>query len=352
MSITNGLFEHPDFDNHERVLFVTDAAAGLRAIIAIHSTRLGPALGGVRRWLYPNSAHALSDALRLSKGMTLKAAVAGLDLGGGKAVILADGLPATRALWESFGDAVESLGGAYITAEDVGASQADLDIVRSRTCYAAGVSPALGGLGDPSDTTARGVVAAMHAVAARELSSSTLEGRHIVILGVGKVGQALARHLGEAGAKLTIADLNPAATQAAALRCHAVANVVGVDQAHRVPCDFFAPCALGSVLTPTVASELNCKAVIGSANNQLSDLEVADILAARQILYAPDFVVNAGGLIQVAAEHSGRDQAWIDAHVAGIGTTITAVLDRALRQNCTPEQAAEEIAQDRLASSL
>ena len=355
MTRGNGLFEHPDFDDHEQVLYVNDAAHGLRAIIAIHSTLLGPALGGTRRLRYVDSATALSDVLRLSRGMTYKAAVAGLDIGGGKAVILGDGRPATTQQWEAYGDAIERLGGRFVTGEDVGTTEADIDIVRSRTRHAGGASASYGGYGDPSDTTAHGLLHAMLAVCQHRFGSSKplqsgLDGRHVVIVGVGKVGRALAVRLEAAGAKLTIADTSSDAVAATLRALKGGADVAETASAHHTPCDIFAPCALGGALDEQTVDQLQCDAIVGAANNQLRSVAIASRIAQRGIDWAPDFVVNAGGLIHVFAEQSGRSHAWIDEHVSNIERTTLEILQTAQQQHITPLAAAEARANARLRS--
>jgi valine dehydrogenase (NAD+) len=351
MALSTGLFDHPEFDHHESVTFVTDRASGLRAVIAIHSTALGPALGGTRWHTYPDSAAAVTDALRLSRGMTYKAAVAGLDLGGGKAVVLADGIVDRDAALAAYGRAVAALGGRYITAEDVGTSTADMDAVRAVTEHVVGVSPALGGSGDPSPRTARGVLAAMRAAATYCFGSSSLEGRHVAVSGVGKVGRALVGLLAGAGAKLTVADVSGAAID----RLHgAVAtpfHVVPVADVHRSGCDIFAPCALGGVLNPATIAELDCSAVVGSANNQLATPACGDLLAARGIAYVPDYVANAGGLIQVAGDISGRDRAAVAAQVERIEIIAGELLSRAAAEGITPAEAADRLARQRLGNA-
>ncbi|HEY6697369.1 MAG TPA: Glu/Leu/Phe/Val dehydrogenase dimerization domain-containing protein, partial [Acidimicrobiales bacterium] len=265
----SAVFDILKADGFEEVAFFHDSPTGLRAIVAIHSTALGPALGGTRFYPYASEDEAIVDVCRLAQGMTYKHAVCGNDQGGGKAVIIGD--PATdksEALLRAYGRFVEGLSGRYITAEDVGTNQADMDLVRRETRHVTGVSESLGGSGDPSPATAWGVLWAMKAVAERLWGGPSLAGRHVCISGVGKVGAALADHLAEEGAKLTVADVNDAAADSVVERHGAVP--VAPDAAHAVSCDIFSPCALGCVLNPETIPELGCDAVVGSANNQLS----------------------------------------------------------------------------------
>lgn len=339
-------------EGFENVVFCHDKASGLRAIIAIHSTVLGPSLGGTRFYPYRSEHDALVDVCRLAHGMTYKHAVCGNDLGGGKAVILGD--PATTrtdALIAAYARAVDRLGGAYLTAEDVGTTQADMDLVRSITPHVTGTSEALGGSGDPSPATAWGVLHAMHAVAQRLWGDRTLGGRHVVVSGVGKVGSALVRHLVDAGCRVSIADVRPEPVKS-------LADELGVtpvppEQAHATPCDIFAPCALGAVLSETTIPALRAAAVCGSANNQLADDDDGDRLAAAGVLYAPDFVVNAGGVINIADETApggyDHERAW--RRVAGIEATLDAVFARSEADGITPAHAADRLAEDRIAAA-
>ncbi|HET9444093.1 MAG TPA: Glu/Leu/Phe/Val dehydrogenase dimerization domain-containing protein, partial [Acidimicrobiales bacterium] len=287
------VFERVNGDVYEQVVFCHDRSTGLRAIVAIHSTRLGPSLGGTRFYPYAGEDEALEDVLRLARGMTYKSAAAGLDLGGGKAVIIGD--PRTHkseALLRAYARFVDSLSGRYVTAEDVGTTQADMDVIRRETAYVTGVSQSLGGSGDPSAATAYGVLHAMNAVAGRLWGSESLEGRHVVVSGVGKVGSALVRHLVEERARVTVSDVNPEAL--ATVAGHFDTEVVPPEKAHAVECDIYSPCAMGGALNPASIPELRCAAVVGSANNQLADPSCVDLLADAGVLYAPDYVVNAG----------------------------------------------------------
>ena len=326
---------------HEDVVWCRDERTGLRACIAIHSTVLGPSLGGVRFRPYASEDEALSDVLRLSEGMTYKHAVCGNDLGGGKSVIIGDPrTDRTDELIRRFGRFVEEQGGRYLTAEDVGTTQADMDLIREETSYVTGVT---GGSGDPSPATAWGVLHAMQAVAAHVWGEPSLAGRHVVVSGAGKVGRALIGHLLDVGARVSAAD--------------PVTTVDGVEMidpatAHTVACDVFSPNAYGGVLSAQTIPELRCAAVCGAANNQLATPEDGSRIHERGVLYAPDYVVNAGGVINIADELRGRydrERAW--ARVAGIGETMAGVLRTADDEGITPAEAADRIAERRIAGS-
>jgi leucine dehydrogenase len=337
-------------DGFEQVAYGHDAETGLRAIVAVHSTVLGPGLGGTRFWAYPDEGAALIDVCRLAKGMTYKHAAAGLDQGGGKAVILGD--PAvlrSDALILAYARFVDGLGGRYVTAEDVGTTQADMDLIRTVTPHVTGVSEALGGSGDPSPATALGVLWAMRAVATRLWGDASLAGRHVCISGVGKVGAALADHLHEAGARLSVADVRAEATAAVAARTGAA--VVPVADAHRVPCDVYSPCALGAGLDATTIPQLACAAVVGSANNQLATEDDAERIRASGVLYAPDYVVNAGGVINIAEEHRGYDRGRAEAQIQRIFDTTLRVLDLATEAGITTAAAADRVAEERIAAA-
>jgi glutamate dehydrogenase/leucine dehydrogenase len=320
----------------------SDPESGLRAVVAVHSTALGAGLGGTRFLPYPSLADATTDVCRLARGMTYKHAVCGNDQGGAKAVLIGD--PATlrsEALLRAYGRFLDSLGGLYLTAEDVGTTQADMDLLRSVTPYVTGASEALGGSGDPSPATAWGVRWALAAVAER-LGRSLAE-LHVVVLGVGKVGSALVGHLLELGARVTVADVRPVSVPGA--------TVVPVDEALTTECDVLSPNALGAVLSAATIPHLRCAAVCGAANNQLATDADGDRLAERGILYAPDYVVNAGGVINIASERSpgGYDRDAALRRVEGIADTLRRVFERADAHGLTPAQAADTIAEDRLA---
>lgn len=335
-------------DGHEEVVFLSDPPSGLRAIIAIHSTTLGPALGGTRFYPYPSEDAALRDVLRLSRGMTYKAAAAGLDLGGGKAVIIGDPKRLkSEALLRAYGRFVESLGGRYITAEDIGTARDDMDVIRRETQFVTGVSTSLGGSGDPSPITAYGVYLSMLACAEECWQEHGLRGRRVAVQGVGKVGHALVRHLIEdGGARVVVADTD----------VDAVARVVGelgadtapADRIHAVDCDLFAPCAMGGIINDATIDQLRCRAVVGSANNQLDRPEHGKALTERGILYAPDFVVNAGGLINVADELHGYHPERAKASVEQVYRTLREVFTLAREHHLSTAEAADHYAQARI----
>ena len=345
------VFDRIGGDDYEQVVYCHDRASGLRAIVAIHSTLLGPALGGTRFYPYATEEAGLVDVLNLAKAMTYKAALAGLDLGGGKAVILGD--PATdksEALLRAYGRYVDALGGRYITAEDVGTTQADMDTVRRETRFVTGVSRELGGSGDPSAATAYGVLWAMKAVADRLWGETTLAGRHVAVAGVGKVGANLVRHLIEEQARVTVADVTPAAVTRVVDQFDV--SVAPVEKVHTVECDIFSPCALGGALNARTIPELGCSAVVGSANNQLADAASAGMLAEAGVLYAPDFVVNAGGLINIAEELApgGYHQDRAYAAVRRIFDTTASVLNQADAEGISTAEAADRVAERRIAA--
>ena len=298
-----------DYDDHEVVEVVRDRASGLTAIFAIHSTHLGPGAGGTRFWHYPDPAMALRDALRLSRGMSYKNAMAGLPVGGGKAVILADeNRTKTPEMIAAFGDAIEALGGRYITAEDVGITEADMVAVSHRTRYVTGLpNPDSGAAGgDPGPFTAMGIYLGIKAAVAHKLGKDSVEGVHVAVQGTGSVGGGVARLLARAGARLTLADVNH--ERAAALAEELGAAQVGADAVMSVSCDVFSPNALGAILDDAGIARLDAPIVAGGANNQLSRPQHGAALAARGILYAPDYVINAGGIISVTLEYLARNE--------------------------------------------
>jgi leucine dehydrogenase len=334
-------------DGHEQLLVSRGRRTGAHVVIAVHSTALGPALGGCRIWHYPDLAAAVDDALRLSAAMTLKAAVAGLPLGGGKAVIrLPDGDVAREALLHDLADAVNLLGGRYITAEDVGSTSRDMALLAEFTEHVVGRPTAGGGSGDPGDFTAAGVVAAMRAACREVFGTPDLAGRSVAIVGLGSVGANLARRLAAAGSRLEVCDVDPAK--------RALADAVGAtwldrpDAAHTAAVDVLAPCALGGLIDARRVEELRCRIVCGAANNQLDTDDRAERLAARGILYAPDFIVNAGGLINVALELTGYDVGLATHRADDIEGVLARVLERAREAGTTPLAAARDLAAQRL----
>lgn len=297
----------PDFDDHELVQVVRDRNSGLTAIIALHSTHLGPGAGGTRFWHYPNPKDGLRDALRLSRGMSYKNAMAGLPLGGGKAVILADdGKTKTPEMLAAFGDAVEALNGRYVTAEDVGISEADMVAVSQRTSHVSGL-PVTGDEtagGDPGPFTAMGIYLGIKAAVRHKLGKDSMQGVHVAVQGTGSVGGGVARLLAKDGAKLTLADINEAGAKALANEIGA--ETVGADAIMGVACDVFSPNALGAILDDDGIARLDTAIVAGGANNQLARPEHGQPLFDRDILFAPDYVINAGGIISVAVEYLAR----------------------------------------------
>ncbi len=334
---------------HEQVVFCNDDATGLRAIIAIHSTALGPALGGTRFYPYPSTADAVSDALNLARGMSYKASLAGLDLGGGKAVIIGD--PATlktESLLRAYGRFVQSLGGRYYTACDVGTFSADMDHIARECSFVTGRTTAHGGAGDSSVLTAYGVFQGMRAAAEVVWGEPTVAGRVVGVAGVGKVGRNLVRHLVEDGASVVVSDVSAAST-AAVLAEHPQVSVVGsTGDLLAGALDVYAPCALGGALTDEVLDVLSARVVCGAANNQLAHAGVEKTLEDRGILYAPDYCVNSGGLIQVADELTGFSFERAQQRAAGIFETTREVFRLAAADAVSPAITADRLAERRL----
>ena len=333
---------------HEKVVAATGERSGLAMIVAVHSTTLGPALGGCRLWSYDSWGDALADALRLSSGMTSKNALAGLDAGGGKSVIM---LPAGTALdgdarrdaFLDLGDLVESLGGSYRTAEDVATTSADMAVIAERTAHVVGLPTETGGHGDPAEYTARGVYAGLRETLRRSTGSADLTGRRITVAGLGQVGSRLATRLAAEGAVLTVTDFNPGRAVFAA---ELGAEWVAPDEAHRVPADVFVPAGVGGMLSDEVIAELAATAVCGPANNQLASPGADLALRARGILYAPDFLVNAGGVIRLGDELS--DDEAVLARIDAIERTLGEVFDEAERSGVTTVEAADRLVAERL----
>jgi len=334
---------NPSFDRHERVVPVGEEALGYAGFVALHSTLLGPAAGGCRIWSYESADAALSDVLRLSRGMTYKNTMAELPLGGGKAVLYKMGAD-REACFQHFGGEIDKLHGAYITAEDVGASVADMRAIAERTAYVAGLPKEEGQAGgDPSPWTALGVFGAIEA-----LLDGSVQGRTIAVQGVGAVGSHLCKLLAEGGAKLVIADVN----HNNLARVEPLgAEVAPVAQIHAVTADVFAPCALGACLNARTIPELGARIICGAANNQLETEEDGARLAARGVTYAPDYVVNAGGIISVSAEYLGESAAAVEARVRGIAKRATELIAQAKRDRVLPHQAADRIVRERLAAA-
>ena len=334
------LWDLPDFDQHESVHLFDDAKTGMRAIIAIHSTHLGPAAGGTRFWHYADKNAAMTDALRLSRGMSYKNAMAGLPAGGGKAVILADSAKTkTQDLLDCFARAVDNLAGRYITAQDVGMSEADMVALSKGTRHVAGL-PGQGG--DPGPYTARGVYLGVKAAAKRALGADTMAGIHVAIQGVGSVGGGLARYLAMDGAQLTIADVDTA--RAEALATNIGARCVNVGEIMSIEADVFSPNALGAVLTKASVAALRVKAVAGGANNQLATGPEGRLLADRGILYAPDYVINAGGIINVLRHIDGADDDAINAKIDTIPDRLNMIWEQSDLGGSTPAEVADQMA--------
>lgn len=333
-----------DFDDHEQVTYATDAETGLRAIISVHDTSLGPALGGTRMYDYEDEQAALRDGLRLSRAMTYKAAAADLDLGGGKAVIYGDPEEEkTDALLRAYGRAVEDLSGKYVTSVDVGTSVADMDVIDEETDSVVGTSE---GLGDPSPITAHGVFHCVRACTQYLDGPQSVGDAEVAVQGLGKVGRGLAEKLCDHGASVTVTDVNEGNIEA--LTSEYDVDVVAPDEIYDVSCDVFSPCAVGGVVNDETIPRLDCEAVVGAANNILDRRHHADELRDRGILYAPDYVVNGGGLITVAKEHydGTREEAYEEAEA--IGDRLSAMIESARADGITVLDAADRYAQERI----
>ena len=346
------LFESPAFEGHEGVHAFYDEASGLRAIVAVHSTVRGPAAGGVRMWAYENDQAALDDALKLSRAMSYKNAVADLELGGGKSVIIGDArTQKTPALFEAFGEAVESLGGRYWAAEDVGVSPADLTHTRRRTRFVAGLEGHDAASGDPSPVTAEGVFRGVRLCVRRALGCE-LDGVRVAIQGVGNVGGGLADKLAAAGAVLTVTDANLALAEQVADRTGA--ELVAPGAIFDAEADVFAPCALGGAVSIETLARIKARIVAGGANNQLASPEAGQALYEKGLIYAPDYVINGGGIINVAAEIRALelglayDRAWVDAKLARLTDTLDEILQRSLDERRPTHLIAAQVARARL----
>jgi leucine dehydrogenase len=332
---------------HEQVVLCHHTDSNLKAIIAIHNTTLGPALGGCRMFPYASDQDALTDVLRLSKAMTYKAAVSGLNLGGGKAVIIGDAKKDKKeALFRSFGRFVETLGGRYITAEDVGTDVNDMEHVFMETDYVVGVEKAHGGSGDPAPFTAYGVFQGIRACVKAKLGKDRLEGVSVAVQGLGSVGSHLVRYLIEDKAKVFVTDIDVA-------KCEKVqslyeAEVVKTEEIFSVPADVFAPCAMGGVINDKTVEQLKVKIVAGAANNQLHESRHGDILHQRGILYAPDYAINAGGLMNVYVELEGYSKERATRMTRGVHNTIEAIIRTAKNENIPTYKAADRVAEERL----
>lgn len=343
------LFSRIESMGHEQIVFCNDPISGLRAIIAIHDTTLGPALGGTRLLPYENEEDALVDVLRLSRGMTYKAACAGLSLGGGKAVIIAEPKQKTEQMFRSFGRFVQSLGGRYITAEDMNTNVTNMDHIRLETHYVTGVSPGLGGSGDPSVMTAKGTFYGIQAAVNHRLGKSDLHGVRISIQGVGSVGKHLCRMLHEKGAKLFVTDIDDKKLK----EVHSLYNavIVAERELYSLDVDVYAPCARGATLNSNNIQQLKVKAVAGCANNQLEDEDKhSKMLKDLKILYAPDYVINAGGVINVANEITGYNLEKVEFEVARIAITLDSIFNESDKQGISTHEAAKRFAESRIQS--
>jgi len=343
-------FEMMEKYGHEQVVFCSNKESGLRAIIAIHNTTLGPSIGGARMWSYANSEAALKDALRLSRGMTYKAAVAGLNLGGGKAVIIGDSnTEKNELLFRTFGKFVDGLGGRYITAEDVGTDVKDMEYVRMETKYVTGISKALGGSGDPAPVTAYGVYVGMKACAFEKWGNDSLRGRKIAVQGAGHVAGFLCEHLYSEGAEIFISDILDEKVKRILETIKA--TVVKREEIYDLDVDIFSPNALGAVIDDSTIPKLKCEIIAGCANNQLEDEDKhGKMLMEKGILYAPDYVINAGGLINVANELEGYRQDRAMKQAEGIYDVVKRVIQISKNQNIPTHVASNKIVEERLAS--
>ncbi|WP_100642349.1 Glu/Leu/Phe/Val dehydrogenase dimerization domain-containing protein [Alteromonas facilis] len=344
------VFEHSEFDQHEKVAFWHDEKTGLKAIIAVHNTNLGPALGGCRMWPYADSAEALTDVLRLSKGMTYKNAMAELKLGGGKSVIIGDPRKIkTSDMMESMGRFVDSFGGSYFTAEDSGISVDDLHSMAKNSEFIAGINAKYRYTGEPSDgnpapSTAYGVFVGLQAAVKHKFGSS-VEGLTVAIQGLGHVGYRLAKHLHESGAKLIVADIFPENTQRA--QGEFGATVVEATEINGVDADVLAPCAMGATINPQSIEQIKAKVIAGAANNQLSTESMGDVVRQKEILYAPDYVINAGGVIDIYHQRFDSNAAAMKAHIERIGDNLSNIFERAESENAATNIVANTIAEER-----
>ncbi len=342
------IFDHVAVSKHEQIVFCNDPETGLKAIIAIHNTNLGPALGGTRMWMYKTEAEALNDVLRLSRGMTYKAAISGLNLGGGKAVIIGDSKKdKSEALFRRFGRFINNLNGQYITAEDVGTSTKDMEYVAMETKSVTGLPESMGGSGDPSPVTAYGVYMGMKASAKFAWGNDDLSGKKVLVQGIGNVGRNLVGHLTKEGAVVYIADINE--DQLNKVAAEHGATIVSNEGLYDLDIDIYAPCALGATLNTENISRLKCSIVAGAANNQLADENVhGPMLVQKGIVYAPDFLINAGGLINVYSELNGYDRSKALAQTEHIYNATMDILKNAQAEGIHTQLAAMQIAEKRI----
>lgn len=344
------VFDHKEFDNHEQVAFFNDEATGLQAIIAVHNTNLGPSLGGCRMWPYKNSEEALNDVLRLSKGMTYKAAMANLKLGGGKSVILGDPRTQKNAdMMRAMGRCVDQMAGKYITAEDSGIAVSDIALMAENTEYVGGVNAQYRYDGSPSDgnpapSTAYGVFVGLQATVKHHLNTD-LNGVRVAVQGLGHVGYRLAEHLHQQGAELFVTDIFPESLDKAATLLNA--TVVAPDEIFGLDVDVFAPCAMGAAINEQSMQQLNAKVIAGAANNQLAEEGFGDLLVEKGILYAPDYVINAGGVIDIYHQRIDSNANAMRAHIEQIGETLEEIYVRAEQEQKATNHIANQIAEER-----
>ncbi|WP_408006696.1 branched-chain amino acid dehydrogenase [Pseudalkalibacillus sp. A8] len=341
------IFKYMETYDYEQLVICQDKQSGLKAIICIHDTTLGPALGGTRMWTYETEDAAIEDALRLAKGMTYKNAAAGLNLGGGKTVIIGD--PRTdknEEMFRAFGRYIQGLNGRYITAEDVGTTVADMDLIRQETEFVTGVSPAFGSSGNPSPITAYGVYRGMKAATKEAFGTDSLEGKVVAVQGVGNVAYNLCKHLHEEGAQLIVTDIHKEAVQRAVDDFGAKA--VDTDDIYSVECDIYAPCALGATVNDDTIPQLKAKVIAGAANNQLKETKHGDRVHEMGIAYAPDYVINAGGVINVADELYGYNRERAMKKVETIYDNIASVFEISMRDNIPTYMAADRLAEERI----
>ncbi|MCG7336328.1 leucine dehydrogenase [Sporosarcina sp. ACRSM] len=342
------IFKYMENQDYEQLVICQDKASGLKAIIAIHDTTLGPALGGTRMWTYASEEEAIEDALRLARGMTYKNAAAGLNLGGGKTVIIGDPRKDKNdEMFRAFGRYIEGLNGRYITAEDVGTTEADMDLIHLETDYVTGTSSGAGSSGNPSPVTAFGIYQGMKAAAKEAFGNDSLVGKTVAVQGVGNVAFALCQYLHDEGAKLIVTDISEEAIQRAVNAFGATA--VGIDEIYGQEADIFAPCALGAIINDETIPQLKAKVIAGSANNQLKNPEHGDRIHEMGIVYAPDYVINSGGVINVADELAGYNRERAMKRVEGIYDTISKIFEISKRDNIPSYLAADRLAEERIA---
>ncbi|MET3727880.1 leucine dehydrogenase [Fictibacillus halophilus] len=341
------IFKYMETYDYEQMVICQDKQSGLKAIICIHDTTLGPALGGTRMWTYETEDAAIEDALRLARGMTYKNAAAGLNLGGGKTVIIGDPKKdKNEEMFRAFGRYIQGLNGRYITAEDVGTTVEDMDLIYQETPFVTGVSPAFGSSGNPSPVTAYGVYRGMKAAAMEAFGTDSLEGKVIAVQGVGHVAYTLCKHLHEEGASLIVTDINKEAVQRAVEDFGAKA--VEIDEIYSVDCDIFAPCALGAIINDDTIPQIKAKVIAGAANNQLKETRHGDAIHEMGIVYAPDYVINAGGVINVADELNGYNRDRAMKKVETIYDNIASVIEISKRDNIPTYLAADRLAEERI----